>query len=314
LAEVIRGKPEFLELSLSAILARGHILIEDMPGLGKTTAAKAFARLIADADGAPLAFKRIQFTPDLLPYDITGVDIWDPEMRNFRFMPGPVLGNIVLADEINRTTPKTQSALLEVMAEGQVTIGNATHHVKDPFFVIATQNPIESEGTYPLPAAQLDRFIMKLSLGYPDRETEIRILDGNPAEVSLPALSPIITLDDFKAEIAATGNTYCHADIKAAIADIVRATRALPTLSLGASPRAALHLLAAAKALAHVRGRQFVVPQDVSTLVVPVLAHRLRPADPGAKLPRRLEASPLIETLLKDLAAKTLPAASSQIA
>ncbi|MDR2742716.1 MAG: AAA family ATPase [Treponema sp.] len=290
-AAVIQGKREFLELLTAAILARGHILIEDNPGLGKTTVAKTFARLIAGTDGAPLLFKRIQFTPDLLPYDITGVDVFDPESRAFRFVPGPVLANIVLADEINRTTPKVQSALLEVMAERQVTIGNATHWPPEPFFVIATQNPVESEGTFPLPAAQLDRFMMRLSLGYPDRKSEIAILNENPSETVLKGLTPVIGEADFLAVQEAARGVFCHEALKEAIADIVRDTRLHRGFTLGASPRAALHLLEAARALALVKGRDYVIDEDIAALAGPVLVHRLKLRDPrlhGEKLIREL--------------------------
>ncbi|MDR3171785.1 MAG: AAA family ATPase [Treponema sp.] len=290
-ARIIRGKQEFLEILTAAILARGHILIEDNPGLGKTTVAKTFARLIAAEDGSPLIFKRIQFTPDLLPYDITGVDVFDPETRSFRFVPGPVLANIVLADEINRTTPKVQSALLEVMAEGQVTIGSTTHYPPAPFFVIATENPIESEGTFPLPAAQLDRFMMRLSLGYPDRAAELSILEDNPAETGLQRLEPVLSVADFVAAQQAAAETFCHQALKEAVADIVRDTRIHRGLLLGASPRAGLHLLDAVKALALVRGRTFVTDEDIAALVVPVLAHRLKLRDPrtqGVTLIREL--------------------------
>ncbi|MDR1108499.1 MAG: AAA family ATPase [Spirochaetaceae bacterium] len=281
-SEIIRGKREFLELLTAGILAGGHVLIEDNPGLGKTTVAKTFAALIAAEDGKPLLFKRIQFTPDLLPYDITGVDVFDPESRSFRFVPGPILANIVLADEINRTTPKVQSALLEVMAERQVTIGSCTHRPPEPFFVIATQNPIESEGTFPLPAAQLDRFMMRLSLGYPDREAELSILEDNPAEEKLRGLEPCITLPDFLALRKAAADIFCHAALKEAIADIVRDTRIHRSFLLGASPRAALHFLQAAKALALIRGRAYVTDEDLSALAAPVLGHRLRLRDPRA--------------------------------
>jgi MoxR-like ATPase len=290
-ARIIRGKREFLELFTANVLAGGHILIEDNPGLGKTTVAKTFAKLIAAEDGEPLLFKRIQFTPDLLPYDITGVDVFDPESRSFRFVPGPVLANIVLADEINRTTPKVQSALLEVMAERQVTIGSATHHPPEPFFVIATQNPIESEGTFPLPAAQLDRFMMRLSLGYPDRDAELSILEDNPAEGELLSLAPQITLPEFIALRQAAADIFCHTALKEAIADIVRDTRTHRSFLLGASPRAGLHFLKAAKALALIRGRAFVTDEDLSVLAVPVLGHRLKLRDPrahGDKLIREL--------------------------
>ncbi|MDR3173272.1 MAG: AAA family ATPase [Treponema sp.] len=288
---VIRGKREFLELLTAAILAKGHVLLEDNPGLGKTTVAKTIARLIAGADGTPLAFKRIQFTPDLLPYDITGVDVFDPESRSFRFVPGPVLANIVLADEINRTTPKVQSALLEVMAERQVTIGNATHRPPEPFFVVATQNPVESEGTFPLPAAQLDRFMMRLSLGYPDRQSELSILDENPSETVLNSLTPAIGEADFLAAQAAAAGVFCHQSLKEAIADLVRDTRVHRGFTLGASPRAALHFLEAARALALVKGRDYVTDEDIVALAGPVLVHRLKLRDPrlqGEKLIREL--------------------------
>jgi MoxR-like ATPase len=282
-ATVIRGKGEFLELLTAAILAKGHVLIEDNPGLGKTTVAKTFARLIAGPDGGALLFKRIQFTPDLLPYDITGVDVFDPESRGFRFVPGPVLANIVLADEINRTTPKVQSALLEVMAERQVTIGNATHRPPLPFFVIATENPVESEGTFPLPAAQLDRFMMRLSLGYPSREAEISILDENPAEGALNRLEPVVGEADFIAAQDAAAGVFCHQALKEAIADLVRDTRVHRGFTLGASPRAALHLLEAAKALALVKGRAYVIDEDIAALAAPVLVHRMKLRDPRAQ-------------------------------
>ncbi|GHT84122.1 magnesium chelatase [Spirochaetia bacterium] len=280
---IIRGKREFLELLTAAILAKGHVLIEDNPGLGKTTVAKTVAKLIAGEDGKPLLFKRIQFTPDLLPYDITGVDVFDPESRSFRFIPGPVLANIVLADEINRTTPKVQSALLEVMAERQVTIGAATHHPPQPFFVIATENPIESEGTFPLPAAQLDRFMMRLSLGYPDREAELAILDENPSETILNELEPVLSMEDFLSAQGAAAAIFCHPSLKAAIADLVRDTRTHGGILFGASPRAALHLLGAVKALALVRGRDYVIDEDLAALAAPVLAHRLKLRDPRAQ-------------------------------
>lgn len=281
--EIIRGKREFLEMLTAGILAGGHVLIEDNPGLGKTTVAKTFARLISGEDQKPLLFKRIQFTPDLLPYDITGVDIFDPESRSFRFVPGPVLANIVLADEINRSTPKVQSALLEVMAERQVTVGSATHHPPEPFFVLATENPIESEGTFPLPAAQLDRFMLRLSLGYPDRETELSLLDKNPALEALDNLAPRLTQADFLEARQAAEAVFCHPDLKGVIVDTVRDTRSHRAFLLGASPRAALHFLGAAKALALVKGRGFVTDEDLAALAAPALAHRIKLRDPRAQ-------------------------------
>jgi MoxR-like ATPase len=290
---IIRGKREFLELLCTGLFAGGHVLLDDNPGLGKTTAAKTIAALIGgtdDGDGHHgLSFKRIQFTPDLLPYDITGVDVFDAETRAFRFVPGPVLSNIVLADEINRTTPKVQSALLEVMAEGQVTIGSKSHKTGEPFFVIATQNPIESEGTFPLPAAQLDRFMLKLSLGYPDRDAEIALLSDKPSEMALREIVPVVSAGEFLAACGAARSIFCHPALKEAITDIARETRVHKALLLGASPRAALHFLAAARAFAFIRGRAFVTDEDLSALAVPVLAHRLKLRDArgdGAKLVR----------------------------
>ena len=294
--QIIRGKREFLELLCTGLLAGGHVLLDDKPGLGKTTAAKTIAALIGGDGTQPggLSFKRIQFTPDLLPYDITGVDVFDTETRSFRFVPGPVLSNIVLADEINRTTPKVQSALLEVMAERQVTIGSTSHKTGEPFFVIATQNPIESEGTFPLPAAQLDRFMLKLSLGYPDRGSEIALLSGAPSETALGGLSPVISAGDFAAAAGAAQRVFCHDALKEAVADIVRETRTHKSFLLGASPRAALHFLAACRAFAFIHGRGFVTDEDLAKLAVPVLAHRLKLRDPRgdcAKLVREIALS-----------------------
>jgi MoxR-like ATPase len=279
-SKVIIGKRDVLQLLVAALLAKGHIILDDLPGLGKTTVAKTFARLIAAADGRPLEFKRIQFTPDLLPYDITGVDVFDPESRGFRFIPGPILANIVLADEINRTTPKVQSALLEVMAENQVTVGTATHRARDPFVVIATQNPVESEGTFPLPVAQLDRFMMRLSIGYPDRDSELSILEDDPSITALTALQPVVSVSEFLLAREAAEHVYCHPEIKKAIVDIVRDTRVHKGVSLGASPRGGIHFIKAAKALAMVRGRDFVTDEDLAEIAPFVLAHRIKLRDP----------------------------------
>ena len=295
-SRVIRGKKEFLELLTAGILAGGHILLEDNPGLGKTTVAKTIAKLIVGENDAPLIFKRIQFTPDLLPYDITGVDVFDPESRSFRFMPGPVLANIVLADEINRTTPKVQSALLEVMAEGQVTIGNRSHCPPRPFFVLATENPIESEGTFPLPAAQLDRFIMRLSLGYPDKESELSILEDNPAGKILDNLQPVLRITEFLEIQDAVKTIFVHPSLREAAADIVRDTRIHRSFTLGASPRGGLHFLEAAKALALVKGRNYIIDEDLLVLVIPVLAHRVRMRDSSIQ---RTGAN--AETLLREI-------------
>jgi len=276
LSRVIKGKNSQIELFVTAFLAGGHVLIEDVPGLGKTTLAKTLARLVcAETGGVESVFKRIQFTPDLLPYDITGVDIFNPKNQNFEFMPGPVFCDILLADEINRTTPKVQSALLEVMAERQVTSNGITRHIDPQFFVVATQNPVESEGTYPLPAAQLDRFMLRLSLGYPDKVAELSIMHDDPAETVLPGITPVIHKADIAAAQAETAAVYCHPALEDAVLSIVRGTRANPAVQLGVSPRGALHLLHAARMLALVRGRTWIEDDDIRDLSVPVLAHRL---------------------------------------
>jgi MoxR-like ATPase len=307
---IIHGKRDFLELLCTGLFAGGHVLLDDNPGVGKTTAAKTIAALIGVGDGGSaespdraLSFKRIQFTPDLLPYDITGVDVFDAETRSFRFVPGPVLSNIVLADEINRTTPKVQSALLEVMAEGQVTVGSTSHKTGEPFFVIATQNPIESEGVFPLPAAQLDRFMLRLSLNYPDRDSEIALLNGTPSAEVLRELRPVVTSGDFLAACRTARAIFCHGALKEAIVDIVRETRAHRGIALGASPRAALHFLAACRAHAFIKGRSFVTDEDIAVLAAPVLAHRLRFRDvrgDSAKLVREI-AFARIEKIISQL-------------
>lgn len=280
LGSVIRGKDEFLELFLACFFAGGHVLIEDLPGLGKTTVAKTLARLVADPDGSPIDFKRIQFTPDLLPYDITGVDVFDPDKKEFVFSRGPIFANVVLADEINRTTPKVQSALLEVMAEGQVTVGNTTHTLDDLFFVAATQNPLEIEGTYPLPVAQLDRFMMRLAIGFPDAKSEFRILKENPSARIMPDVTPVVTADDVRELRSAADLVFVADELIEATVRIAHATREHDAVEFGASPRAGLMLLAAARALALVRGRDYATDQDIVDTVVPVMAHRLRFKDP----------------------------------
>jgi len=277
LERIIRGKRETIELLLTGLLAGGHILIEDVPGLGKTTLAKALAHLIGmKKRGKPVIFKRIQFTPDLLPYDITGVDIFDPKKNSFVFLPGPAFSNILLADEINRTTPKVQSALLEVMAENQITVGNITHKVDPLFFVIATQNPVETEGTYPLPLAQIDRFLMKISIGYPALEEEIDIVKEDPAFTIMPKIQPICGKSDILKLQKDVRNIYCDDRLARVIVVIVSETRKHRGIELGASPRAGLMLIKAARALALVRGRGYVIDQDIVELAPHVVAHRLR--------------------------------------
>lgn len=278
LSSLIRGKERQIELFVTAYLSGGHVLLEDVPGIGKTTLAKGLAQLVGTIPGnssAAVTFRRIQFTPDLLPYDITGVDVFNPKEYRFEFIPGPVFCDILLADEINRTTPKVQSALLEVMAEHQVSTGGKTRQVSDLFFVVATQNPIESEGTYPLPAAQLDRFMIRMSLGYPDGNAERAILRIDPAESVLPALVPVITDEQIRDSRREQKTVFCHPALEAAVVSIVQKTRVHPALRLGVSPRGALQLLHAARTLALIRGRAWLEDTDIIDLAVPVFSHRV---------------------------------------
>ena len=269
---VISGKPGAVRLALTVLLAEGHILIEDVPGVGKTQLAKALARSI------DCSVRRVQFTPDLLPSDITGVSAYNQELREFEFKPGPIFANVVLGDEINRASPKTQSALLESMEERQVTVDGRTYLLEQPFMVIATQNPVEMEGTYPLPEAQRDRFMTRISIGYPDREAELAMLDSHGSSSPLDDLKPVAHASDVRALVAAVREVHVSAAIRNYIIDLVTATRNSAELRLGASPRAALHLLRACRAHAALDDRDFVIPDDVQTLAVPVLAHRLLPS------------------------------------
>ncbi len=269
---VISGKPEAVRLALTVLLAEGHILIEDVPGVGKTQLAKALARSI------DCSVRRVQFTPDLLPSDITGVSAFNQELREFEFKPGPIFANIVLGDEINRASPKTQSALLESMEERQVTVDGTTYPLDRPFMVIATQNPVEMEGTYPLPEAQRDRFMTRISIGYPDRDSELAMLDSHGSSSPLDDLKPVAHASDVRALVLAVRDVHVSAAIRQYIIDLVNATRSAAELRLGASPRAALHLLRASRAYAALDERDFVIPDDVQSLAVPVLAHRLLPS------------------------------------
>ncbi len=266
---VVQGKRREIRLALAALVAEGHILIEDVPGVGKTMLAKAIARSI------DCSFRRIQFTPDLLPTDITGVNVFNQERGDFEFKPGAIFANIVLGDEINRASPKTQSALLECMEERQVTIDTETYQLAVPFMVIATQNPIEHEGTYPLPEAQLDRFMMRIALGYPSAETETEILATHGVRSRLPEIGPVTDATEVRAMIEHVREIHVSADVRRYIVDLVEATRRHPDLYLGASPRASIMLLRAARALAAADGRDFVIPDDVKGLVLPVLSHRV---------------------------------------
>ena len=266
---VIVGKPNIIELLLTALLVEGHVLIEDVPGTGKTTLAKALANSLE------LPFARIQFTPDLLPSDVTGLSIYNQKTGEFEFRPGPVFSSVLLADEINRATPRTQSALLEAMQEGQVTADGHTYPLRRPFLVLATQNPIELEGTYPLPEAQQDRFLMLVKPGYPTEAEEDEILRRHGAADPARGLAAVATAAQVAALQAETPRVRVHDDVRGYIVRLCRATRAHEAVDLGVSPRGTLALLKASQALAALRGRDFVIPSDVQHLSMPVLAHRV---------------------------------------
>ena len=277
IATVILGKEEVIRACVVALLAGGHVIVEDFPGVGKTLLAKSLAKSI------DCRFARVQFTPDLLPSDVTGVTVFNQKSGEFEFRPGPIFANIVLADEINRASPKTQSSLLECMEERQATIDNVTHVIEPPFMVIATQNPIEYEGTYPLPEAQLDRFMMRLSLGYPSPEAEESIIHEQTSRDPLAELHPVIHGSEVLAMTLAVTRVRVAPALRSYVVELLAATRQQREVYLGASPRAGIALTRAAKALALLRGRDFVVPKDIKDLAVRVLAHRLM-LSPDAKV------------------------------
>ena len=296
---VFHGKREVVRLALAALLARGHVLFEDVPGVGKTTLAHALARALG------VDFRRIQFTSDLLPSDVLGVSVYRPQTGEFETRPGPIFANVILADEINRAPPRTQSGLLEAMQEGRVTIDNATHDLPRPFLVMATQNPLEHHGTYPLPESQLDRFLMRITIGYPGADAERRILmessdDGPAMDRVRPVLTPtqVLLLQERVEEVEADPAIVDY------LMAIVERTRTTPRLRMGVSPRGAVGLFRAARAFALVQGRTYLIPDDVRELVVPCLAHRILPAGTsGATLDAHEQAAQTLEGILDEVEA-----------
>ena len=297
IARALRGKEDVIELALAALAAGGHLLLEDVPGVGKTTLAQALARSL------DLGFARVQFTSDLLPGDITGVSVFNQTRGEFVFKPGPLFANLVLADEINRTTPRTQSCLLEAMAEGQVSVDGTARLLPGPFMVLATQNPHEHAGTYPLPESQLDRFLLRLSIGYPAPDVERELLLGGGTSTELHLLKPTATAAQVRRLQAAVPGVRVAREIADYVLALVAATRATPLLSLGASPRGAIALLGVAKARALLRGRGYVEPDDVKELCVPCLAHRVTLAGrgPGGGEIERLAAERVIRDLVEQV-------------
>ena len=297
--KVLVGKRQQVMLALVAYLAEGHILLEDVPGVAKTMLARAMARSVGGS------FKRVQCTPDLLPTDITGVSVFSPKTAEFEFRPGPIFCHTLLADEINRATPRTQAALLEAMAERKVTVDGQTYALKPPFLVIATQNPVDHEGTFPLPEAQLDRFLVRLSLGYPSLEDEFRLLGRLRKSHPIEDLQPVLSASDWLALQEATKDVHVDDKVKRYILEIVHATREHEDIALGGSPRASLALLRTAQAVAAVQGRGFVTPDDVKRMVQPVLAHRVI-LRPESRL-RKQTAAALLHELVSEVRVPSVP-------
>lgn len=291
---VIVGKNREVRLVLIALLCRGHVLIEDVPGVGKTVLAKSISRSVG------CVFKRIQFTPDLLPSDVTGVSIFNQQTMDFEFRPGPIVAQIVLADEINRATPKTQSALLEAMEEAQITVDGVTHRLPSPFVVLATENPIEYEGTFPLPEAQLDRFLVRLSLGYPGRANELQILENQKSTHPLESISQVVTNDDLLEAQTAIKDVYVDERLKEYIVDLVEASRQHEQVYLGASPRGSIALYETSRAWAAMQGRDYVTPDDIKDLAEPTLAHRII-VSPSARM-RNIDARGIVREILSMVA------------
>jgi MoxR-like ATPase len=291
---VLIGKRREVELALIALASEGHILIEDVPGVGKTMLAKSLAKSIG------CSFRRIQFTPDLLPSDVTGVSIFNQKTEEFEFRPGPVMAQIVLADEINRATPKTQSALLESMGERQLTVDGTTYPLPPPFMVMATQNPIEYEGTFPLPEAQLDRFIMRVRLGYPNREDEVSVLDSQVISHPIEDIEQVVSAQDLIDTHRLVRQVRVDPALRGYIVDIVGATRTHPDVYLGASPRGSLFLFRTAQAAALLAGRDYVIPDDVKLLAEPVLAHRVI-MNPAARV-RNVQSGAVLREVLQSVA------------
>jgi len=296
---VIIGKHDEVQLALIALLCQGHVLIDDVPGVGKTMLAKAIAKSLG------CSFKRIQFTPDMMPSDVTGVSVYDQSTGRFEFRPGPVMANIVLTDEINRATPKTQSALLEAMEEHQVTVDGVTHPLERPFLVLATQNPIEYEGTFPLPEAQLDRFLVRISLGYPSPADEIRILEAQQYVHPIEGIDQVVGASELVEMQESIKAVYVHDAIKEYVVSLVGATRGHPDVYLGSSPRGALALYRTSQARSALLGRDYVIPDDVKVLAEPTLAHRLI-VHPAAKI-REVDPRTVIKELLQAVEAPGAP-------